>query len=278
MSALATAQRFRAELATTEPQELIESSNVDAVVIATRHNLHAQYAVAALQAGKHVFVEKPLALDEADLSELEQAATHSGCVLMVGFNRRFAPLAAKLMSAMSGHGPLMMSYRVNAGRLPRAHWTHDPHEGGGRIVGEVCHFVDFASFLCGGKPEVAATEAVTGSSEPTEDDISTVLRFRDGSVATILYSALGDPSLSKERVEVFGEQGAGILDDFVSLALHVGGRRTLTEGRRDKGHAQELAVFFDACRSSQQPWPVDEMAAVTRATFAIRDGLRGSSR
>lgn len=277
-SARASAQRFGATLATTDPEELIASDTVDAVVLATRHDLHAKHAIAALRAGKHVFVEKPLALSEAELAEIEGAAAKSDAILMVGFNRRFAPLAGQLRAALSDRGPLLVSYRVNAGRLPRSHWTHDPFEGGGRIVGEVCHFVDFASYLCGASPMASSIAAVAGASEPLEDDVAATLRFTDGSVATIVYSALGDPSLPKERVEVFGETGAGVLEDFSSLELHRGGRTTSTGGRRDKGHGAEIAAFLEACKTGVQPWPVEDMTAVTRATFALRDGvLTGST-
>lgn len=273
VSARSTAQRFRASIATTDVAELIASDVVDAVVIATRHNLHAELTVAALEAGKHVFVEKPLALTEEQLKRVQEASNDSRSVLMVGFNRRFAPLATQLHDALAGRGPMLVTYRVNAGRLPRSHWTHDPEEGGGRIVGEVCHFIDFASYLCGGEPQVSGVGAVGGSSEPLEDTISATLRFPDGSLATVVYGALGDPSLEKERVEVFGEAGAGVLSDFTSLSLHRGGRAAVVEVKRDKGHAKEIASFLDACRTGEQPWPVHQMAAVTRATFALRDGV-----
>jgi predicted dehydrogenase len=277
VSARATAQRFAASLATTEPEAVIESSQVDAVVIATRHNLHASLAAAALRAGKHVFVEKPMALTELELADLEAAADESGLVFMVGFNRRFAPLADQLHGALCGRGPLLVTYRVNAGRLPRSHWTHDPIEGGGRIIGEGCHFVDFASYLCGSSPTVVSAEALGGSSEPMEDNVAATLRFRDGSVASVVYSALGDPSLPKERVEVLGESGAGVLSDFASLTLHQGGRSRIVEAKRDKGHGLEIATFLSACRDGRQPWPVADMAAVTRATFAIAESVRSHS-
>jgi predicted dehydrogenase/threonine dehydrogenase-like Zn-dependent dehydrogenase len=273
VSARASAQRYGAELATTDPSELIASPNVDAVVIATRHDLHASLVGEALQAGKHVFVEKPLALSESELAEVERAAASSQGIVMVGFNRRFAPLAGKLRDALAGRGPLVVTYRVNAGRLPASHWTHDPEQGGGRIVGEGCHFVDFAAFLCDGDPTLAGVHAVSGSSEPREDEVIGALQFADGSLATVLYTAMGDPSMPKERVEVFGEAGAGVLDDFVSLHLHRGAQTTTEQSHRDKGHAAEIVAFLDGCRDGLQPWPLSQMAAVTRATFAMRDGL-----
>lgn len=271
VSARSTAVRFGASLATTDAKEVITSPAIDAVVIATRHDLHAELVIAALEAGKHVFVEKPLALSEEALTHVERTWSQSDSILMVGFNRRFAPLAAALREALSDRGPMFLTYRVNAGRLAGSHWTHDPTVGGGRIVGEVCHFVDFASYLCGDIPQVSAVEALGGASEPLEDNVSAILRFRNGSVATIVYSALGDPSLEKERVEVLGEAGAGVLTDFRCLSVHREGRHQLVERKRDKGHAHEVLTFLECCRAGNQPWPVREMVAVTRATFEMRD-------
>lgn len=276
VSARASATRFHAALATTDVDEVLLSPEIDAVVIATRHDSHAVYAAAALDAGKHVFVEKPLALTEAELQAVESAAESSSGILMVGFNRRFAPLALQLRQALSGRGPLLITYRVNAGRLPRHHWTRDPEVGGGRIVGEACHFVDFAAYLAGGPPATVAAAGVADGSEPLEENVTAILRFPDGSLAQIVYTAYGDASLPKERVEVFGEAGAGVLDDFQELRLHRDGCETQTTGKRDKGHAAEIESFVDACRSGCQPWPIAEMAAVMRATFDVRDGVRRS--
>jgi predicted dehydrogenase/threonine dehydrogenase-like Zn-dependent dehydrogenase len=275
LSARSSAARFGAPHATTKASEVLRSDDIDAVVIATRHDTHASYVVEALEAGKHVFVEKPLALNAEELAAVEQAASGADRVLMVGFNRRFAPLAHDLRAGLSGRGPLILNYRVNAGRLPRAHWTHDPEVGGGRIVGEVCHFVDFATFLAG-PPLRGTSVAVGGGSEPRDDNLVATLSLADGSIATIVYSAFGDPALEKERVEVFGEAGAAVLDDFRTLRLFRGGRETVVERKRDKGHKAEMAAFLDACKTGVQPWPVAEMASVMRATFDIRDDVLGS--
>jgi polar amino acid transport system substrate-binding protein len=277
VSARSSAQRFGAAVATTEPHEILTGPDLDAIMIATRHDTHAPYVVEALGAGKHVFVEKPLALDEAGLADVEAAAAAASGVLMVGFNRRFAPLAIQLRDALSGRGPLVITYRVNAGRLPRSHWTHDPEVGGGRIVGEVCHFVDFACFIAGSLPTGVSAHAVGGGSEPREDNLAATLTFGDGSLAQIVYTALGDPALSKERVEVLGEAGAGVLDDFRELRLYRGGREEVVSGKRDKGHAAELETFVRSAQDAIQPWPVADMAAVMRATFAIRDGVHGTA-
>lgn len=271
VSGKGAATRFGVPLATTDPLQVIGAEDIDAVVIATRHDTHAELAAAALPS-KHVFVEKPLALNRDELSLLMDVASESENVLMVGFNRRFAPLALRMRDAMSGRGPMVVSYRVNAGRLPRAHWTHDPDVGGGRIVGEVCHFVDFATFLCGAPPvRVQASAVGGGGSEPREDNVTAMLEMGDGSTATIVYAALGDPALPKERVEVLGEAGAAVLDDFRELRLFQGGKETAESGRREKGHTEEVAAFLEACSHGRQPWPLEEMAAVMEATFEIRD-------
>jgi predicted dehydrogenase/threonine dehydrogenase-like Zn-dependent dehydrogenase len=278
VSARSSASRFGAAVASTDAHAVLESADADAVVIATRHDTHSEYAARALRAGKHVFVEKPLALDESGLEEVERAAAETRGILMVGFNRRFAPLAARLRADLGGRGPLLITYRVNAGRLPRTHWTHDPQVGGGRIVGEVCHFVDFAMFLSGSVPASVDAVAVAGTSEPRDDSVAATIRFGDGSLGVVVYSALGDQRLPKERVEVLGEAGAGVLDDFRELRLYRSGAEERISGRRDKGHAAEMETFIACCREGRQPWPVEDMAAAMRATFAIRDAImRGPS-
>jgi predicted dehydrogenase/threonine dehydrogenase-like Zn-dependent dehydrogenase len=273
-SAKATAERFGAKVAATDPAAVFESDDVDAVVIATRHDSHAEYTARALEAGKHVFVEKPPAIDEAGLDAVELAARGERAgTLMVGFNRRFAPFTVKLRDALGGRGPLVIQYRINAGRLPRDHWTHDPEIGGGRIVGEVCHFVDLATALTGEVPSAVHAVAVEGSSEPREDTVAATLAYPGGSVATIVYSALGDPSLPKERIEVLGEAGAGVLDDFRTLTLHRDHEAVTDRGSRDKGHAAELKAFVEACRTGEPAQDLDEILGVMRATFAIRDAI-----
>jgi predicted dehydrogenase/threonine dehydrogenase-like Zn-dependent dehydrogenase len=273
VSARASAIRFGAPLATTDAERVLTSDDLDAVLIATRHDTHAGYATMALEAGKHVFVEKPLALETAELERVEAAAAAAGRVLVVGFNRRFAPLTIQLREALSGRGPLVVTCRVNAGRLPRSHWTHDARSGGGRIVGEACHFVDLVSYLCGSMPIAVSASAVGGSAEPREDVVAATLTFGDGSVAQIVYSALGDLALPKERIEVLGEAGAGVLDDFTRLELFRSGQKVAVDGRRNKGHAAEVKAWVEACTTGIQPWPVSDMAAVMRATFAIRDAV-----
>ena len=276
-SAKATAARFGAKVAATDPSVVLDADDIDAVVIATRHDSHAEYTARALENGKHVFVEKPLAIDETGLDAVELAArAERAGTLMVGFNRRFAPMTLKLRQALGGRGPLMIQYRIAAGRLPHGHWQHDPEVGGGRIVGEVCHFVDLATALTGELPSQISAVAVEGSSEPREDTIAATLAYPGGSVATIVYAALGDPSLPKERIEVLGEAGAGVLDDFRSLSLHRNNEVSQDKSARDKGHAAELNAFVEACRTGRPAQDLEELLGVMRATFAIRDAVSGT--
>ena len=168
-----------------------------------------------------------------------------------------------------------MTLRVNAGPLPRSHWVHDPDVGGGRVIGEVCHFVDLASYFAGALPVAVTAAAVGGGSEPRDDNLVATVTLADGSVATIAYAAFGDSGLSKERVEVLAEPGAGTLDDFRELRLHRGGKKEVFRSARDKGHAAEIDAFVAACESGESPWPFEDMVAVTQATFDIRDALQG---
>jgi predicted dehydrogenase len=205
----------------------------------------------------------------------EAAGSNGAGILMVGFNRRYAPLAQRLRDELCGRGPLLIHYRVNAGRLPRSHWVHDPKAGGGRIVGELCHFVDFVTFLADGVADVRSAVTVEDSSEPREDTLAATLSFGDGSVATIAYSALGDVAMSKERVEIMGEAGSAVLDDFRELRLMRGGEESVVRSARDKGHTPEIERFLDACRTGRPAQSVEEIVGVMAATFAVRDHVRG---
>ena len=226
------AEKFGFRSCSTDEQEILNHPGVNTVVIATRHHLHAAQVVAALCSGKHVFCEKPLCRNEAELSRIvaahdDQTHTHrtrdeaSGRrLLMVGFNRRFAPLAVRLKSFLREvHEPLALHYRVNAGFLPSDHWLNDPLQGGGRILGEVCHFVDFLCFLTNASPVEVETRSLPNPGQYSNDNIVCSLRFPDGSQGTISYLANGDKSYSKERIEVFGGCAVAVLEDFRRLEL-----------------------------------------------------------
>jgi predicted dehydrogenase len=224
MNAKAVGDRFGFGYATTDTSAQLADGSSAAVVIATRHSSHARLAAQALRAGKAVFVEKPLALNEAELGEVLAAQAESGGVLAVGFNRRFSPLAAELKGAFAPGIPLALNYRINAGAIPRESWIHDPGDGGGRIIGEVCHFVDLCQYLTGDDPVEVFAHALGGAEGGLHDTVSISLRFAGGSIASLAYYATGDGSFAKERLEVFGGGALGVLDDFRELTLSRGGK------------------------------------------------------
>jgi predicted dehydrogenase/threonine dehydrogenase-like Zn-dependent dehydrogenase len=264
--------------AAASAEALIASDEIDAVFVLTRHHLHAPLCIAALQAGKAVFCEKPLALSTQELDEVSRVAEATGGRVMVGFNRRFAPLVGGIADHFRGRTePLLMHYRVNAGYVPEDHWVHDPVEGGGRILGEVCHFVDLLQHLAGAPPIRVRAEPIQGGGRyRTDDNVSITLAFGDGSVGSILYTSMGDPRLSKERLEVFGEGRVAVLDDFRSLELVAGGRsRRQRSANQDKGFDEEIRLTLEAVKAGgSMPIPFEELRATTRATLAVLAALR----
>ena len=266
----------------SDAQSVIDDDEANLIVIATRHGSHGELAKRALDAGKHVFVEKPLALNDAGLDEVLDAAARSEGQLLVGFNRRFSPLAVKAKEAFANRqAPLSIVYRVNAGRVPREHWTQDATEGGGRIIGEVCHFIDLMQFLTGGLPKSVYAESVIGQGNIIgEDSVFITVQFAEGSNGVIAYLAEGDSSLSKEHIEIFGEGKTFVIEDFRSAKLYAGGReKKETLRQQDKGQAEETRV---ACAvvadGTPAPITLQELEATTRATFRIRDSLRTGER
>ncbi|GAB4499230.1 MAG: bi-domain-containing oxidoreductase [Anaerolineales bacterium] len=260
-------KKFGFAYAASHPDEILNDPNINTVAILTRHNTHAHLTQRALAAGKHVFVEKPLALTHAELDAVEAAlAEHSQQVLMVGFNRRFAPLAVELARFLAGRRePLYLHYRVNAGFLPANHWLHDPQVGGGRILGEACHFVDFAAFLVGAAPLALTVDALPDVDKYRGDNASLRIAFPDGSRATVDYLANGDKSYPKERVEVFCEGKIAVLDDFRSLEMVRDGKRTRKTGVQDKGHRAEMQALAQAIlHGGAPPIPYAQIFGVMR--------------
>jgi predicted dehydrogenase/threonine dehydrogenase-like Zn-dependent dehydrogenase len=278
VTAAHAAGKFGFESATADFEAVVSDPKVNTVVIATRHDAHAGMTAAVLRAGKHVFVEKPLALNEAQLEEVirayEEASAKGPLHLMVGFNRRFAPHAVKIQSLLAGAiDPKVFVMTVNAGAIPASHWTQDPEVGGGRIIGEGCHFVDLLRFLAGSPITDVQARSVGGSpSDGTRDDKATItLSFADGSIGTIHYLANGDKSFPKERLEVFCGGRILVLDNFHRLTGYGWkGFRGEKLWRQDKGHAAEAAAFVSAVeKGGPSPVPFEELIEVTRTTFEI---------
>jgi polar amino acid transport system substrate-binding protein len=260
-------------------QEVIADPEANLIVIATRHDSHAELARRALAAGRHVFVEKPLALNDEELNGVLDAARTSAGRLMVGFNRRFSPHARQAAAAFaSRREPLSISYRVNAGRIPPGSWIQDAREGGGRIIGEVCHFIDLMQFLAGAATVRVYAEAISSRNEEIvdEDSVFITLRFADGSNGQIAYLAEGDRALAKERIEIFGGGKTFVIDDFRAASLYEKGRERKTKLRaQDKGQSDEVrALCAMVLEDTSAPISLDDLAATTRATFRIRDSLR----
>jgi polar amino acid transport system substrate-binding protein len=266
----------------SDGEEVINDDDVNLVVIATHHDSHARFAKLALDRGKHVFVEKPLALNDSELDDVLDAAAHSAGQLLVGFNRRFSPLALRAKEVFANRqSPLSIVYRINAGQVPREHWTQDPAEGGGRIVGEVCHFVDFMQFITDAAPVNVFAQSVTGQGRiVSEDSVFITLSFADGSNGMIAYLSEGDGSLQKEHIEIFGEGRTFVIDDFRSARLHANGREKQDALRRqDKGQANEVrAACAVVTENNPAPITLAELEATTRATFRINDSLRTGQR
>jgi predicted dehydrogenase len=273
LTAFDAQRKFGFRAVGTDPSEVWRDERVHLVCIATRHDAHAPLVLEALAAGKHVFVEKPLALDEPSLDAIERAAASAGGVLLVGFNRRFSPQAAGMRAALNGRGPLQMTCRVNAGALPSGHWLNDPETGGGRIVGEGCHFFDLLSFLTGDAAIETMDAAAAGRPRGLAEDVVIQLGFADGSVGQILYTSKGDPSLGKERIEAHAGGVSCVIDDFRSGTSRRGGK-SATLGASGKGHAEEIEALIAAVRrGGPSPIATATLVGVTRATLRVREAL-----
>jgi predicted dehydrogenase len=258
---------------TTDADSVFLDGKIDLVVIATRHDSHAPFVLQALHAGKPVFVEKPLCLNLDELADIEtgyaRAALKHSPLVMVGFNRRFAPQIQKIKALLGGvTGPKSFVMTVNAGPLPASHWTQDPKVGGGRIVGEACHFIDLLRFLAG-SPIVSHARLAMES--PTADTVSLQLGFGDGSIGTVHYFANGTKAFPKERLEVFAGNAVLQLDNFRRLRGYGWpGFSRMNLWRQDKGHQACAAAFLTAVRSGgPSPIPFEEIAEVSRTAIAL---------
>jgi len=280
-------KKFGFRYAASNDDEIINDPGINTVAILTRHDSHAELVIKALKAGKHVFVEKPLAINSTQLSAVSKQLKAESCPLIaVGFNRRFSPLARQLQSLFSNlQEPKYVHYRVNAGYIPLNHWTQNPEIGGGRIIGEGCHFVDFITFLVGAPPVLVTAHALpdngaalsVSKGKYREDNVSMTFTFPDGSIGVVDYLANGDKSFPKERVEVFCEGMVAVLDDFKALQTVKDGRKKEERlSAQDKGWVDEWKVFAKSIREGgAPPIPYEQLIGVTKSTFAAVESLRG---
>jgi predicted dehydrogenase len=273
--ARSAALRYRFDFCASDDNEIYGSDSINTIAICTRNASHAEQVIAALNAGKHVFCEKPLAMNVQQLRAILEAVERRTIkpLLMVGYNRRFSPLAKKLREFLSGVSePLVMNYRVNAGFISADHWIQDPDQGGGRLLGEVCHFVDFLSFLCGHPVVSVSGSFMPNNGRYSDDNLTAVLRFADGSIGTITYAANGDKSFSKERLELFSQGRVAVLDDHRVLHMvHNGKSRNIKSRLRiDKGYVGEWQAFAQAISNGgKSPITLAELVNSTLATFAL---------
>jgi predicted dehydrogenase/NADPH:quinone reductase-like Zn-dependent oxidoreductase len=262
------------------PSNLLDNPNVDAVFILTRHNSHGDYVKSALESGKRVFVEKPLAVNREQLEMVRTVyakalAENQSPFLMVGFNRRFAPLTEKLMHFFTNRTePMLVHIRCNAGFIPRDSWIQDP-ENGGRIIGELCHFLDWARAVVGCPMQTVTAAALPDAGRYHRDNLSATISFRDGSLANLLYLANGDRAVAKEYFEVFCGGGIARMDDFKTLSLSRDGKTETFKGGRDKGHRREMELTIEAMEQGKDaPIPFAELLEVTEAAFAVEEAIR----
>ena len=276
-----SAKKFGFRYATSSADEIINDENVNTVAILTRHDLHSELLIKALEAGKHVFVEKPLAVNAEQLAKVEESLTCHSSLITVGFNRRFAPLAKNLAEFYADRvEPIHVHYRINAGYIPLKHWLHDPEQGGGRIIGEGCHFIDFVTFLVGESPISVSAHALPDNGKYREDNVSMIFTFPDGSIGVVDYLANGDKSVPKERVEVFGGGKVATLNDYRSLEMVHNGKRKTIKNRlgQDKGWKDEMLALAEAVKTGEPPNPYEQLIGVTKASFAAVESLRNGEK
>jgi len=277
------ASRFGFHYATADENKILADPQINTVAILTRHHLHAQQVMAALQARKHVFCEKPLAINAEELEVIKNVlnkvqTNQKAPLLTVGFNRRFAPMTVRLKDYFEGRSePLFITYRINAGMIPLNHWTQDLEQGGGRIIGEGCHFIDFLVYMVGEAPHSVSAQGLPDSSRYREDNVVMTFSFPDGSLGQVCYLANGDKAVPKERIEVFCGGRVGVLDDFRLLELTASGKKVVDRSRlrQDKGHRAEWEFFSAAIRAGgPPPIPYAQLFGVTKASFAAVQALR----
>lgn len=288
INAKRTAEQVGADYASTNYEDVLEDSSINAVLISTRHNLHSEQIIQALNAGKHVYCEKPLALDEEELNEIltvldysldefksgkqPQFSSNHTPVLMVGFNRRFSNFATDARKIIyKRKEPLIINYRVNAGFIPLNNWVHT-YEGGGRIVGEACHMFDlFQYFVNPARPTNLTTARIKPKSEiiSATDNIVSVVSYDDGSICNLIYTALGSRDFGKERIEIFSDERCIVIDDFSKISYYGINKRSRTSKKTDKGHLQALDTFGKIVKGDN-PWAISLEELVNTTLLSIQ--------
>ena len=267
------AEKFKFQFCASNEEDIL-NDNTNTVFIATRHDSHGPYVIKALQNNKHVFVEKPLCLKEIELEQIIETKEACGKSVMVGFNRRFSPLTQKLKKAL-GNNPVSMIYRINAGAIPKDNWIQDVEIGGGRIHGEVCHFIDYLTYINGSLPIKVSAVAIPDANQ-LNDTLNVLLQFENGSSGVIAYYSNGSKSLTKEYIEVFSAGFSGILNDFKELKLYGKGKPKKKKLlNQNKGQKEMVNAFVNGLlKDGEAPIPFNEVVAVTKTCFAIIESIK----
>jgi polar amino acid transport system substrate-binding protein len=271
------ADKFSFSYCSTEPNDVLSRKEINTIFIATPHSSHADLVINALGGNKNVFVEKPLAITLEQLKSVANTISKSDKLLMVGFNRRFAPICRTIKKEFTNiTEPCVINIRVNAGLIPKDHWIQNPEIGGGRIVGEICHFIDLMQYFAGSEPVKVFAESINTADIQTtsNDNIAVIIKFSNGSVGNLTYLANGDKSLPKERIEVFGAGTVGVINDFRDGALFRNGKVTKLKST-GKGHKEEVEAFLNSVKEGKQsPISFNSIFLTTLTTFKILDSLQ----
>lgn len=279
------AEKYDFGYATSDTEKIMNDDSINTVFIATRHDSHAKYVLESLRSGKNVYTEKPLALKLTELEEIKHLyhdiynnkfpiPSSQFPKLMIGFNRRFAPHSRLIKDKFSTDLPKAIMCRINAGKVPADHWVQDPEIGGGRIIGEVCHFIDLAMFYAGHPINMVSAQALK-QSQNLHDTLIVNLGFTDGSIATINYFSNGNNNLPKEYIEIFSGDQVAVIDDFKSMVLYHNKKEKHKLSKQDKGHSNEVKAFINAIKNgSPAPIPFDELYLSTLATFKVLESLQ----
>jgi len=268
------AGKFGFEMSAGTADELFSNDEINTVFIATRHDSHAEYVIQALKADKNVFVEKPLCLHPHELEPIAKAYKESKGQLVVGFNRRLAPNTLTLLKSFDNGLPKSINMRINAGNVPPEHWVHDPEVGGGRIIGEGCHFIDLCNAIAGSKLVSVSATAMGGAPELMDTAVMS-LQYEDGSVAAISYFSNGNHKVPKERIEVFSGTKTAIIDDFKQLTIYGNSVEKHKLSNQDKGHKAFLQAFCDQLKNGESISPgFEQVYESTLATFKVVESIR----
>ena len=274
VSAQGTGKKYDFKYITTDSSEIYKNSEINSVFITTQHDKHASAVIDSIKSGKHCFVEKPLCIYEEELEAIKDAYT-GNTIVQVGFNRRFSPMIESMKKSIRGQ--VSVNYRVNAGIIPKDVWIQDRTIGGGRIIGEVCHFIDTCSYLIGSDVVNVFATTVTkdDKSIPDEDNVNIILNYANGSTATIGYYAYGDTTMPKEYIEVFGNGVSMSMTDFRELKIYCGAKTKKTKSaNQDKGFVNEFKAFKDAVKSGESAISFDSIYNTTKTTFKILESIR----